>query len=46
MFDGNHYRGRAFRGRKFCGLALPEPVLRKTYHENAVRWVPGIVSSH
>jgi hypothetical protein len=25
------------------GLALPEPVLRKLYHENAVKWVPGIV---
>lgn len=25
------------------GLALPEPVLRKIYHDNAVRWFPGIV---
>ena len=25
------------------GLALPEPVLRKIYHDNAVRWFPGIL---
>jgi predicted TIM-barrel fold metal-dependent hydrolase len=44
MFDGElHYLGREFR--EFRGLALPRPVLRKIYHENAVRWVPGVVSS-
>jgi predicted TIM-barrel fold metal-dependent hydrolase len=30
------------RGRKVQGLALPELVLRKLYHDNAVRWVPGV----
>ena len=29
------------KGRKFQGLELPEPVLRKLYHDNAVRWFPG-----
>lgn len=28
-------------GRKVQGLELPEPVLRKLYHDNAVRWIPG-----
>ncbi len=23
------------------GLALPEPILRKVFYENAVRWIPG-----
>jgi len=32
-----------YRGRKIQGLALPEPVLRKICHDNAVKWVPGIV---
>jgi predicted TIM-barrel fold metal-dependent hydrolase len=32
-----------FEGAKGQGLALPEPVLRKIYHDNAVRWFPGIV---
>ena len=32
-----------YNGRKYRGLKLPVPVLRKLYHENAVRWVPGIV---
>jgi predicted TIM-barrel fold metal-dependent hydrolase len=30
-------------GRTITGLALPEPVLRKLFRENAVRWVPGVV---
>jgi predicted TIM-barrel fold metal-dependent hydrolase len=25
-----------------AGLALPEPILRKVFYENAVRWIPGI----
>ncbi|HEV2699935.1 MAG TPA: amidohydrolase, partial [Terriglobales bacterium] len=29
------------KGRKVQGLELPEPVLRKLYHDNAVRWFPG-----
>jgi predicted TIM-barrel fold metal-dependent hydrolase len=34
-----------FEGAKGQGLALPESVLRKIYHENAVRWFPGIVKA-
>lgn len=30
------------KGRKFHGLGLPASVLRKIYHDNAVRWLPGI----
>jgi predicted TIM-barrel fold metal-dependent hydrolase len=32
------YQGHAARG-----LGLPVPVLRKLYHDNAVRWIPGVV---
>jgi predicted TIM-barrel fold metal-dependent hydrolase len=32
------------KGRKIQGLELPEPVLRKLYHDNAVRWFPGAVA--
>jgi predicted TIM-barrel fold metal-dependent hydrolase len=28
--------------RTVQGLALPAPVLRKLYHQNAAKWVPGI----
>jgi hypothetical protein len=31
-----------FEGKKSRGLKLPPTVLRKLYHENATRWVPGI----
>ena len=31
-----------YDGKKYQGLKLPEPVLHKLYHENAIRWVPGI----
>lgn len=34
-----------YSGRKIRGLALPEPVLRKFYHANALHWVPGMASS-
>ena len=34
-----------FRGHKVEGLALPQPVLRKLYHDNAVHWFPGILGS-
>lgn len=33
-----------YMGRSIQGLALPAPVLRKLYHENAVKWVPGIAA--
>lgn len=29
-----------FQGRKAQGLQLPDDVLRKLYHENAVHWIP------
>ena len=31
-----------YKGHKIEGLSLPRPVLRKLYHENAVRWIPGV----
>lgn len=32
-----------YRGHKIQGLALPQPILRKLYHDNAVKWFPGIL---
>jgi len=32
-----------YHGKQYRGLALPQPILRKLYHDNAVRWVPGIL---
>lgn len=34
-----------YDGGSTRGLQLPSPVLRKLYHDNAVRWIPGIESS-
>jgi predicted TIM-barrel fold metal-dependent hydrolase len=34
----------AYRGHQVKGLALPEPVLRRIFHDNAVQWIPGIVA--
>jgi predicted TIM-barrel fold metal-dependent hydrolase len=34
-----------YNGRKYQGLALPTPILKKLYHDNAVKWIPGVVSS-
>jgi predicted TIM-barrel fold metal-dependent hydrolase len=34
-----------YRGRQIEGLNLPESVLRRIYHDNAVEWIPGIASS-
>jgi Amidohydrolase len=31
-----------YKGREVHGLHLPVTVLRKLYHDNAVRWVPGM----
>jgi predicted TIM-barrel fold metal-dependent hydrolase len=31
-----------FKGRSVEGLGLPKVVLQKLYHDNAVRWIPGI----
>jgi predicted TIM-barrel fold metal-dependent hydrolase len=30
------------RGRQVQGLDLPQPVLRRIFHDNAVHWIPGI----
>lgn len=27
------------------GLNLPQPVLQKLYHDNAIRWIPGIAAN-
>jgi predicted TIM-barrel fold metal-dependent hydrolase len=34
-----------YHGRKFQGLNLPQPILRKIYHDNAVHWFPGILTA-
>jgi len=34
-----------YKGRSYQGLALPGPVLRKIFHDNAVRWLPGIMGT-
>jgi predicted TIM-barrel fold metal-dependent hydrolase len=31
-----------YRGKKYQGLKLPQPVVRKIFHDNAVQWFPGI----
>jgi predicted TIM-barrel fold metal-dependent hydrolase len=31
-----------YNGHRYRGLALAAPVLRKIFHDNAVRWLPGI----
>jgi predicted TIM-barrel fold metal-dependent hydrolase len=33
-----------YHGRKYRGLNLPQPILHKIYHDNAVHWFPGILS--
>jgi predicted TIM-barrel fold metal-dependent hydrolase len=32
-----------YRGRQIQGLKLPANVVRRLYHDNAVRWFPGIL---
>ncbi|MGA8184258.1 MAG: amidohydrolase family protein [Terriglobia bacterium] len=32
-----------YMGKKYQGLDLPQPVLEKLYHANAVHWFPGIL---
>ncbi len=32
-----------YKGHQVRGLQLPEPVLRKFFHDNAARWLPGIL---
>jgi predicted TIM-barrel fold metal-dependent hydrolase len=33
-----------YRGHIVQGLGLPEPILRKLYHQNALKWFPDIAS--
>jgi len=33
-----------FRGRQVEGLGLPEPVVRKIFRDNALRWLPGLTA--
>lgn len=33
-----------YRDKKVQGLALPPSILRKIYHDNAVKWFPGILA--
>jgi hypothetical protein len=32
-----------YRGHTVQGLGLPQPILRKLYHDNAIKWFPGIL---
>jgi predicted TIM-barrel fold metal-dependent hydrolase len=34
-----------YKGHTYPGLALPEPVLEKIFHGNAVHWFPGILGT-
>jgi predicted TIM-barrel fold metal-dependent hydrolase len=34
-----------YRNKRVQGLALPAPILRKLYHDNAVKWFPGILGT-
>ena len=33
-----------YKGKPVKGLNLPEPILRKIYHDNAAKWFPGILN--
>jgi predicted TIM-barrel fold metal-dependent hydrolase len=34
-----------YRNKRIQGLALPPEILRKIYHDNAVKWFPGILGN-
>ncbi len=34
-----------YMGHTYQGLALPGPILRKIFHDNAVHWLPGIMGN-
>jgi len=34
-----------YRDKRVQGLALPQSILRKLYHDNAVKWFPGVLGS-
>ena len=33
----------SYKGKAVQGLALPPAILRKIYHDNAVKWFPGVI---
>jgi len=35
-----------YMGHSYQGLALPRPVLRKIFHDNASHWLPGILGGN
>ena len=35
----------SYKGKNLQGLALPETIVRKIYHDNAVKWFPGILGT-
>ena len=35
----------SYKDKPVKGLALPDAILRKIYHDNAVKWFPGIIST-
>ena len=35
-----------YMGHRYQGLALPLPVLRRLFHDNALHWFPGIVAGN
>jgi len=35
-----------YMGHSYQGLALPRPVLRKIFHDNAAHWLPGILGGN
>ena len=34
-----------YKGHRIQGLALPLPILQKLYHDNAVKWFPGMLAA-
>ena len=34
-----------YKGHTYHGLGLPQPVLRKIFHDNSVHWYPGILGT-
>lgn len=48
LFDWRYFSSNdiiAMNGHQAQGLDLPPTVLKKLYHDNAIRWIPGIVAS-
>jgi predicted TIM-barrel fold metal-dependent hydrolase len=33
-----------YKGHEYTGLELPRPVLRKLFHDNAMRWIAGLAA--